>query len=201
MYNPYDLVKIKINGHDTYGRPVAFDSTPVDTHTLLNKEGLIISPVLLTSVCPDCGQGLEINVDRKLLSESVDIKCHLCQKEYIVSVPPTKPVKPNEQAVEPPDPLLCTSTNILDVNTTVSERMALKSTDSSGTAQPQDNSKKRSDKKPAKKPVKRSKKPKDSINETVVESFTEAKKAEIVDKAEGLTEEVDFDDTDMIEEE
>ena len=61
-YNPYDLVNMRINGKDTNGRPIAFDSDVVDNNMMTNAFGNPVKPEKLSTSCPDCGQGLVYDV-------------------------------------------------------------------------------------------------------------------------------------------
>ncbi len=45
-----------------YGRPFEFDSNVVDQKNMKNAFGSYVKPIKITSICPDCGSGLHINV-------------------------------------------------------------------------------------------------------------------------------------------
>ena len=83
MYNPYDLIEVKIKDHVLYGRPVEFDSEPIDLHNLTNKDGNIIKPIKLVTVCPDCGQGIEANIQVDEPPFKVEIMCQHCNPNNI----------------------------------------------------------------------------------------------------------------------
>lgn len=201
MYNPYDLIKIRINNHELYGRPVAFDSEPADSHTLLNKEGDIIRPTRITSVCPDCGQGLELEIRVENPPFSMSYECHLCKsKDTNKSFINRPKVELSEYKA---DPLL--QPNII---TPLSERITgfvedTKEPQESPQEDPQvdDISEDTSNvKKKAKKPKRKPRKATPKKTSIKQEDFIETKKGDKqLDKAEGMTEEVDLDDTDMIE--
>lgn len=61
-YNPYDLLSLRINGKPIDGRPFAFDSDVADQLKMTNAAGVYVKPVKVTTVCPDCGQGLIFDV-------------------------------------------------------------------------------------------------------------------------------------------
>lgn len=61
-YNPYNLVEMKINGKPIHGRPIEFDSEITDFSKLKNAFGNYVRPKVLSTVCPDCGQGLVVTV-------------------------------------------------------------------------------------------------------------------------------------------
>lgn len=198
MNNPYDLIKIKINEQEIYARPVAFDSVPVNTHTLLNKDGNMIRPTMVSSICPDCGQGLEVNISKEQLLEEISVVCHICiNKEQEV-------IKRPKRLINQRDMPKSQFQNIMDVQTTVGERV--KFTDELNTITAEDNvstedaEKSEVKKKPARKRTKKNQTKKD-VGESVVESFTDAAKHRSVAKAEGISEEQDIDDADLIEQE
>jgi len=196
MYNPYDLVKIKINGKETYGRPVAFDSDPINIHTLKNKDGELIKPILLTSACPDCGQGLEINISQGECPSGVYIECHLCKDKSKIKVGTVNRFRKNEEA--PTDePLLCKNNDICNIDTTVEQRFDMPEEQHPDVAsetkdEPKQNIKKN----------KRSKKKTDINEQTNADpvgfvNVPPLKKR--IESAQGLTEEVEIDDADMVE--
>ena len=61
-YNPYDLVPLLINDKEIYGRPFEFDSDVADQKTMKNAFGEYVKPTKISTVCPDCGQGMMIDV-------------------------------------------------------------------------------------------------------------------------------------------
>jgi len=122
MDNPYELVPIKINDKETYGRPVRFDSEPVDMHTLKNKEGRVIRPSLLTSACPDCGQGLEVDLGPDDHILGVSITCNLCKDKKDIQVGNKRRFRPNDPNIV--SPRLC-EPNLMAVDTTVADRIDL----------------------------------------------------------------------------
>ena len=88
MYNPYDLIEVTVNSHILYGRPIAFDSEPVDMQKMLNKKGEIVKPTKLVTVCPDCGQGIEINIKVDKPPFKVKANCLYCNPTKIsINVP------------------------------------------------------------------------------------------------------------------
>lgn len=61
-YNPYDLVPLLINGKAITGRPFEFDSEVVNQKKMTNAFGSFIKPTKVATVCPDCSQGLLLDV-------------------------------------------------------------------------------------------------------------------------------------------
>lgn len=61
-YNPFDLVPLLINGQAIDGRPIHLDSDIVDQRKMTNAFGAIVKPSRVVTVCPNCGQGLELEV-------------------------------------------------------------------------------------------------------------------------------------------
>lgn len=213
MYNPYDLVKIIVNGHDTFGRPVAFDTEPVNMHTLLNKNGEVIRPTKLSSVCPDCGQGIEILIQGKDLSLCIEFKCYLCGNNNNAPIKKRPTMRPNNMPASEANLLANSSKDLMSVESTVDQRINFKeSTDDTVELKTaSDALTNTSVKKTTKKARKR--KPKavpqnESIDSDIKQkppdinkingAFTNSRSI-IIDKADGLTEEADLDDTDMIE--
>ena len=183
MYNPYDLVQLKINGHELYGRPVEFDSEPVDTHTMLNKDGNILRPTKITSTCPDCGQGLLFDVKVGDPPYYIELDCYLCVVKTQPHINPfMNPIEDGRIKQSDIDPLLYNNENLIDVATAVSDRVS--DFGQTGDAAPSK----------ATKAAKRARKPKKGSS-----TKQPTKTAKPLEKAEGLTEEIDFDDADMIE--
>ncbi len=62
-YNPYDLVKLTINGKPIDGRPFEFDSDVADQNSMKNAFDEFVKPKKVATICPDCGQGLYVDVN------------------------------------------------------------------------------------------------------------------------------------------
>lgn len=103
FYNPYDLVAMEINGKPIMGRPFVFDSDVADQKEMKNAAGEYVRPTKLSTMCPDCGAGLVVEVQ---LAEprinppggsgpfdTVRVNCEHCNP-----VPP--PVEPFENPLE-----------------------------------------------------------------------------------------------------
>lgn len=58
-YNPYELLRLLVNGQETYGRPYEFDSEVVDQLKMTNAAGEPVKPTKLVTSCPGCGAGLQ----------------------------------------------------------------------------------------------------------------------------------------------
>lgn len=79
MYNPYDLLELLINGQPMYGRPIELDSEIVDQHTMRNAFGSLPKPSKVSTVCPDCGQGLVLSVNLgEPPFDTIAISCEHC---------------------------------------------------------------------------------------------------------------------------
>ncbi len=79
-YNPYDLIVVRIEGVEIDGRPYEFDSQPANNQTMQNEFGNYVKPTHISTVCPQCGQG--INVENIQLPEPpfpvIDWVCPNC---------------------------------------------------------------------------------------------------------------------------
>jgi len=60
-YNPFSLVDVLMDGQETTARPYEFDSEPVNS-AMQNAEGVMVRPTKLSTICPSCGQGVDIIV-------------------------------------------------------------------------------------------------------------------------------------------
>jgi hypothetical protein len=100
MYNPYDLVDLIINGHQSYGRPIVFDSEVSDSDTMLNAFGEIVRPVKIASTCPDCGQGLELDIKVNNPPFHVNVNCYMCNTQA-VNVPESMVASKSGSAIDP----------------------------------------------------------------------------------------------------
>jgi hypothetical protein len=61
-YNPYDLIPIRVNGHEFQGRPTEFDSEVADNQAMTNAFGNTVKATKISTSCPDCGQGLAFDI-------------------------------------------------------------------------------------------------------------------------------------------
>lgn len=129
FYNPYDLVELVINGKPIVGRPIEFDSAVVNNNTMKNAFGTIVKPVKVSTVCPDCGHGMVVNVafgDPPF--DPVPTHCERCQPDWnkqLVVDPFINPVATGRVDSNELDPLLYpSSVKLQDDNLTVAERMA-----------------------------------------------------------------------------
>lgn len=202
MQNPYDLIKIKINGKESYGRPVDFDSVPIDTHTLLNKDGVMIRPSVLTSICPDCGQGLVISVTVEEYPNNIIKECELCAASH------KRPVKRINKLVDQKTLSKDKISSVMDIQSTVKERLCqanveLKSVEESDkiVSESIENINEPKKIKP-KRPKKKRKVDLMSDGKQKCEpDFADNNQTNKLEKAVGMTEEQEIDDTDLIEEE
>ena len=167
--NPYDIVEIKINGHPMHGRPFEFDSDPVNSNTCENASGEVIKPTKLNSVCPDCGQGLELEVhpDDPIGIIPIDFNCYICNS----SAPKEKvdpffnPIEEGRATTSELDPLLYNAgqSGLPNEESTVADRMASRRGEDEISEEPRNTAGKTTKKKVAsdtKKSVKKAKKAK-----------------------------------------
>lgn len=79
-YNPYDLINLIINGKPITGRPFEFNSTLHDHKRMTNALGALVKPTKVSTMCPDCGQGLYVDVflDTPPFAPVV-VTCSYCQ--------------------------------------------------------------------------------------------------------------------------
>ncbi len=107
-YNPYELVKIRINGAETFGRPFEFDSEIADAQTSTNRWGQPVKPTGLSTTCPDCGGGLTLIVDLPDPPFPVtEHTCELCCKDPPPLVDPfMSPLAAGRINLDELDPLL-----------------------------------------------------------------------------------------------
>lgn len=187
-YNPYDLVPLVINGKATHGRPYEFDSDVVDQKNMKNSFGNYVKPSKVVTTCPDCSQAVHIDV--KLGSPpfaAVEYSCSVCKPPPPVLLNPfVNPVKTGRVQAQDLDPLVkgmpaADSVPVLPIAPVP--------------------------------PTKRQPKQRVKLSAPVgVQQSTSLPhdgsflltptKASLVNsqKAEGISEEVDFDDADMVEE-
>jgi len=108
MYNPYDLVPMVINGVEIFGRPIEFDTPIADHNTMENAFGNIVKPSKLSTVCPNCGQGLVVHV--KLMDppfQPVHYSCEHCiPPEPVINDPFNNPIESGRVPASELDPLL-----------------------------------------------------------------------------------------------
>jgi hypothetical protein len=99
-YNPYDLLQLAINGNPIDGRPTDFDGTL--------GENDLVKPTKVSTVCPDCGQGLEFDLD---LPDPpfpiIEQSCYLCNEAPVDSPDPfVNPLETGRVSSHELDPLL-----------------------------------------------------------------------------------------------
>lgn len=178
-YNPYDLVPMLINNKSIDGRPFEFDSDVKDQKTMKNAFGNFVKPTKVATMCPDCGSGLMVNI--KLGDPPFTPVAYSC--EYCHPAPPPlidpfiNPLLSGRVPEFNLDPILHDPTKPLSGSTATSESFLIPPT-----TKP----------KPPKQP--KSPKQKPSVDLPVTESKP------VLEKADGLSEEVDFD-FDMVEDE
>jgi len=107
-YNPYNLVAMSINGTEIYGRPMEFDSEIVDFQKMINAFGYAVKPSKLSTICPNCGQGLEVVVS---LPDPpfpvVEYTCQYCNPSITpISEPFNNPIETGRISQHELDPLL-----------------------------------------------------------------------------------------------
>lgn len=125
-YNPYDLVPMIINGQEMTGRPFEFDSSVADSANMTNSFGHPVRPTKLSTCCPDCGDGLDVEVT---LGDPpfapVEVNCQKCHPELPEVIDPfMNPIDSERVADHELDPLLHNpDEQIQEDNTTVADRL------------------------------------------------------------------------------
>lgn len=222
-YNPYDLVQLLINGKPMQGRPFEFDSDIVNQKTMCNAFGVLVKPSKVMSICPDCSQGLEITLQLgEPPFEPVVWSCPYCKPAPPpMSDPFVNPVKTGRVPSQELDPILLDPTKPLDISAgSVADRFSAPSEPSSvqvvakPAQRPSQSSSLKKNKKKAKEqpttptgsisgqklsPLAQQIVPPPLSVDPFILTKTEPNKS-ILEKAEGVGEEQDFDDSDMIEE-
>lgn len=171
MYNPFDLVSMTINKKPIYGRPVELDSEITDHKNMKNAFGVIVKPSKLSTTCPDCGQGLILDVVLSDPPFSYDTNCMICKPK--VDIPPvfSNPVESNRVSEQDLDASLVDARQHIEVSTTVEERLEKKA-------------------KKAKKKVKAKKKDKEKEKRQEVEDLADKNQIEVVTAVEKKEESV-----------
>lgn len=192
-YNPYELLNINVNGKKAYGRPVEYDSNTTGPNSVKNTFGYYVKPIRLVTTCPDCGQGLELNVrypDPPF--PVVEFACYICKsKSNVVIDPFVDPIKSGRVTLEDLNPNIYKLERHDLGDTTVAERLSKEA-------------QKKGKPKNSKKPKKSEKNTKEKTEDTLEEilsgnGFVDyGKKKSILEAAEGLEPE-QFDDTDLID--
>lgn len=197
-YNPYDLVSLVLNGHSVYGRPTAFDSDVVDQKSMKNSFGNYVKPTQVSSTCPDCGQGLVIDV---ILAgppfSPYEYACPLCN-------PPPEPMP--DPFINPLESLKIT-TNDLDpslhnvnkpaipITTTVAERLQQSAEEGSGVKV---KTKSKAKAKAQKKQALQSQVEEKNEND-FIEYADDKHSKKRLEPAEGISAELEFNDDDLVE--
>lgn len=126
-YNPYDLVSMLINGQPIHGRPIEFDTEIVNFSKLTNAFGNLVRPKRLSTICPSCGQGLEVVVS---LPDPpfpvVEHNCPYCRPDAApLSDPFNNPIESGKIDQQELDPLLHDFSKKVEMPVeTVAERFA-----------------------------------------------------------------------------
>jgi len=73
-YNPYDLIKIKLNDEEILARPANFSASIISG--CYDSLGRLIVPTSILATCNKCGKLLEVNVDfQSYPFEVLNISC------------------------------------------------------------------------------------------------------------------------------
>lgn len=126
MYNPYDLLTIVINGEQTYGRPIEFDSEVKNFDTMENAFGCLVKPTKYSTTCPHCGAGLILDVlfDYEPPFRSVVDRCPICRPDDKIAFDPfVNPIENRRITKEDLDAVITESDAIEVPQTTVADRM------------------------------------------------------------------------------
>lgn len=107
-YNPYELVEITINGQQMTGRPTAFDGEITDFTKMTDGFNKLVHPSELSTVCPDCGQGLQLSVSLPDPPFPVrEFTCPHCRPQGAIQADPfNNPVESGKVEKHEFDPLL-----------------------------------------------------------------------------------------------
>lgn len=209
MYNPYDLVKMTVNNKEIFGRPIALDSDVVNNNDLTNAFGNIVKPTKLSTVCPDCGQGLEFDVILDIPPFStVNRRCYICSPETaIVSADPfMNPVADGRISEFDLDPLLHDPSQqvVSEEESSVADRFKVETTDLEDPLLRQEDiqeagqaEKVASESSPKKKTTKKAKKRTRRPNKKPTKSANKKAEKELAQGVGG--EEIEFDDDDLVE--
>lgn len=130
-YNPFDLVPMRINGNEIYGRPFELDSEIFDNVNMKNSFGEYVKPKKLSTVCPDCGKGMTVDV---VLGNppftTVETNCDVCHPSHKASVDPfVNPVTSGQVQPHELDPLIHNPHAAEIDNLSVAERLEAKDVD------------------------------------------------------------------------
>ncbi len=130
--SPYDLVAIFINGVLMDGRPYEFEYV----------NGVAVSPLKVTTICPDCSAGLDV-----VLDEPNYFECPYCHPATQLDNSPTaelefdpfiNPFLDGAVILEDVNSDLISALGVSDISGTVAERMKLKPVDDSYIYPPED---------------------------------------------------------------
>lgn len=191
-YNPFDLLQLTINGHPIEGRPIEFSGTPNA------DESEIVKPTRVSTVCPDCGSGLEFSLDLPDPPFSAQIlTCTECNPAAVEAADPfMNPLSSGRIAPHELDPLLHDPDNqvIPDDGKTVADRINEKTLETPPVDSNDDGSTSNSPDSAGHEEAK-------ETPEKVPELVTKPLNGPIVplEPAEIMGAEVDFDDDDLIE--
>ena len=135
-YTPYDLLNLRVNGKEIHGRPIEFDSEVADNMTMLNAAGSIVKPTKLSTVCPDCGGGMVVEMPTEIFGltdyrsiqtmlDNIDWPCPTCKPDAPVPMNPfMNPLEEKRIQQHELDPLLHNpEREIKQETTTVASRL------------------------------------------------------------------------------
>lgn len=95
--NPYDLLDLTVNGKAMQGRPTAWSSEIVDHYSLLGADGLPVVATRVITLCPDCSQGFEADVDREA-QRPIALDCPACRPTVAAQAAAPEAPAPHELA-------------------------------------------------------------------------------------------------------
>lgn len=212
-HNPYDLIPTRVNGQELTSRPIEFDSEVVDNQNMTNAHGNLITPIKVSTVCPDCGQGLEYDVTLGSPPWSLDVICYHCNPAPPPSADPfMNPVEDGRIGEHELDPLLHDPNQQVvggEDESSVADRMGLEEEGVEGSAsgtssaegvseEASESPGEASEEEPAPEP----KDPPKAKKKAKKTSRKPKKKTKVpVEPADGITEEEEIDDDDLVENE
>jgi hypothetical protein len=197
VYNPYDLINLSINGKPMHGRVVALDSDVTNQKTMTNAFGALVKPLRLATMCPDCAQGFDFEfafADPPF--PTVVYNCPYCKPgPSPLTNPFVNPVSSGRVPEVELNPILHNLEKPLDETTsTFTVPVAPKVPEKRSTKKP------RKTKEAVSLPQKEIPPPAAASNPDPNELRLEKPKKLAPELAEGMGEELDFDDSEFVEE-
>jgi hypothetical protein len=130
MYNPYELLQITVNGKPIDARPCEFSGEIVSQNDFTDDKGRLVVPTKLSTVCPDCGRGLFLEVEFKEPPFEHDCQCPDCHPEPVQAPDPfMNPVEEGRIPYEDLDPLQQSDEQLEEEDSSLADRLNIKQPD------------------------------------------------------------------------